>query len=410
MEISQGGTILERWHFGKNCQRHQALKTALGAYIALRIMASLWIALLVMVFPSSAGADGILSARIDAPYLSTINPISRTLLVPWYRWDTVRYLNIATLGYSADLNDTVWPPLFPALIWLVGIIIPNPLLASLIVSNCAAIIAFYLLYIIVAEYWNDITARRTILILVIFPTAFFLIAGYAESLFVVFSLAVLRLIQHRKWWLTGMFAALAAITRVQGIFLMLPIVWEIYQWHRGEAKWKWKVLVSQIFAGFAAPLAYGLYAFAVHYELGAVWPWQSLENGWNLHFDWPWMGFWGNLTGLISPLSRSQLPIGNGVYDLCLGLLACGLLIAGWNRVPVPFLLYGWAVFLPAIMKVTERNYLISTSRYVLVLFPIMIMLALKLRNKWVWLTWFALSVASQLIFLLWFYLKYFIG
>jgi hypothetical protein len=389
--------------------KQRALKSALIAVGGLRVLTSLWMAVLSITIPVNS-AQGLTWDPLPSQFVLGVQPISRLFLLPWYRWDTLNYLQIARFGYSADLLNTVWPPLYPLLIRVVALIVPNPMLAALVVSSLAAFFAFYLLYLLVAQNWNEETARKTLLFTAIFPTAFFLVAGYSESVFLCLAIASLLALTHKHWIWSGIFAALASLTRVQGVLLMIPFAWEAYCWLRETRPVIVKRLLPVLAGCGIIPLAYIGYAVYVNYGLGSSWPLQSLESGWPVHFDWPWTGIWTSIVNLIFPASSPGVYAGNILSELVMSLLAIILLIVGWRKLPGSYLLYAWPLLISAISKVTENNLMVSMPRYVLTIFPIFIVLALILRKKGFTLAWFGFSAALQMFFLSLFYLRSFVG
>src|SRR6202022_1648115 len=107
------------------------------------------------------------------------------VVAPWHRYDTAWYIKIAIQGYRAD-GAIVFPPLYPILIHLVAPLSGgNYVLAAIVISNLACIVAFILLYkLVLREFRNDRgLALRTLICLAVFPTAFYLVAGYTETIY-----------------------------------------------------------------------------------------------------------------------------------------------------------------------------------------------------------------------------------
>jgi Dolichyl-phosphate-mannose-protein mannosyltransferase len=404
--ISSLVTIFQKTQTGL---QQSAFKAALLAFGGLRIFTTLWMAAFSLLVPVN-GSQGLTWDPLPSQFVLGVQPLSRLFLLPWYRWDTLRYIQIAQFGYSTDLMNTVWPPLYPLLIRAVEFIFPDPMLAALVVSSLAALFAFYLLYLLVAQIWDEALARKVLLFTVVFPTAFFFVAGYSESLFLLLAIASLLALKHRRWGWSGIFAGLASLTRVQGVLLALPLAWEAYRWLNANRPVQFKRL-APILAGIAIiPLAYGGYAVYVRYGLGSSWPLQSLESGWPVHFDWPWAGIWASFANLLDPGKSSGVYSGNVLSELAMSLLAIVLLILGWRKLPAVFHLYAWPLLISGISKVTDLNLMVSMPRYVLTLFPIFIVLALKAQRKVLVLAWFGLSAALQMFFLSLFYLRSFVG
>jgi hypothetical protein len=85
----------------------------------------------------------------------------------WDRWDTGGYIAIAMQGYNT-LPMIAFFPLSSLLIKCVTFLIPNPLLAGLIISDLAGLLLLVVLYRLVQEDFNSARADRTILYLMLF--------------------------------------------------------------------------------------------------------------------------------------------------------------------------------------------------------------------------------------------------
>lgn len=148
------------------------------------------------------------------------------------RWDSWFYIDIAENGYScppATLCNAVFFPLYPFLIKLVGSLPGiNYYLAGFLISSLAlfgGVIAFYNLLLL--KYPPQI-AKRAIWFLLIFPTTFFFTAIYTESLFLFLSVLCFYFAFKNKWKAAGIFGLLASLTRVTGVLLFIPILWEFF--------------------------------------------------------------------------------------------------------------------------------------------------------------------------------------
>ena len=142
----------------------------------------------------------------------------------WQRWDACWYTKIATFGYvGGDPNSVAFWPLFPAAIAPIGAILGNAMaLAGLIVSGFAYVAAMMGLERLVTRDFDREVAVRTVVLISIFPTAFFFFAPFTESLFL--ALAVWCVVAARQGSLVaGTGNGSARLTRVQGLFLVLPV-------------------------------------------------------------------------------------------------------------------------------------------------------------------------------------------
>src|SRR5262249_13751245 len=57
-----------------------------------------------------------------------------------------------------------------------------------------------------------------------------------ESLCLLFGVLCLLWARRGSWWLAGLAGGLAALTRQQGVFLALPLAWEL--WEAADRRWR----------------------------------------------------------------------------------------------------------------------------------------------------------------------------
>jgi len=307
-------------------------------------------------------------------------------------------MEIAQVGY-ADLQNTIWPPMYPLLIRLGMALGLHPFISTLVISNLAAIGVFGLLYRMVDQLWGADIARNSLIGMVFFPTAFFLLAGYSESIFLFFSLACLSAIQNKSWLLAGILAAVTTLTRHQGILLVLPMAWEgIQAFRQSRSITKALPWLAALALPSMAMLSFGLYT---HFALGATWPWETVSAGWNQHLGWPWEGLLGNISAL---LRGATIGAGGLWINLGLTLLTIGLLAAGTRLLPAGQQLYAWALLLSVLVKVQNDGLLGAMARYTLLIFPLFFVLGRALTNRVLRVAWCVLSMSLQAVLLMGFY------
>ena len=227
-------------------------------------------------------------------------------------------------------------------------------------------------------------------------------AAYTESIFLFLSLATILSARSRKWAWAGICGALAAITRQQGVFLIFPVLWEIYEACFKENGFKFKkVIIPGLFAGLI-PLATFLNFGFVHHVVELPWPWETLTNTWIHNLVFPWTGIIGNfiylITSKISPLHISMTA------DLFFSILFIYLLLVKIPKMPFSYRVFGAVSLLPGLIYLRNWGTLTSISRYVVPIFPAFIALAYLLEKKNLKLAWLALSISAQIILLFCFY------
>src|SRR5437899_10543020 len=101
----------------------------------------------------------------------------------------------------------------------------DPLIASMCISNIAFLVLLVVFYQLVKEDFDQERAERAILYLAVFPTAFFLAAGYTDALFLALALSCFYNMRRGHWWLAGLFGFFASLTRSAGVFLLVPFAY-----------------------------------------------------------------------------------------------------------------------------------------------------------------------------------------
>lgn len=160
------------------------------------------------------------------------------------RQDAVWYLRLADDGWSGDDASAAFFPLYPLTVRAVAWILPDSwpefwpgdeLMAALLVSNVAFLGALLALFALTADAFGERVARRAIVVAALFPTAFFFLAPYTESLFLFLSILAFRAARWDRWGHVAVTGALAALTRSVGILLIPALLVEAFSAKRGRS-------------------------------------------------------------------------------------------------------------------------------------------------------------------------------
>ncbi|HSJ86493.1 MAG TPA: mannosyltransferase family protein, partial [Anaerolineales bacterium] len=119
------------------------------------------------------------------PYHNVL-PYAGKWLAMWQRFDANWYISIAEHGYGSTPGDDHFPPLFPLLIRILLPITKNGLLAGLVISHIATLIALKLLYDVFSQWGEKQATRRALIFFVLYPTFFFFFSAYSEPVFLLF--------------------------------------------------------------------------------------------------------------------------------------------------------------------------------------------------------------------------------
>jgi hypothetical protein len=333
----------------------------------------------------------------------------------WSHWDGEHYVTLAIGGYLHP-PDNVSPaffPLYPLLMRSFAELFGGPISKAALsvwgplISLLFLPFAFYFIYHIALEGWGERVARGTVLILAFFPTTFFLNAAYTESLFLALSAGSMWAMRVRKDLLLAcVLAGFAAATRNVGIFLVVPLM---YEWIKDVERFRWRGVYLLLAPG-------GLFAY-----MGYLWVrfgdpllFYSAQESWGRQATGPldtasraWGAAVEGAGRLLDPdvwahpsLSNAanQLAGASNFFNLAFFVFAMVVLLPGSRYLPLSLTVYGLLLVAPATLFGTPGSPLMGTPRYVLVAFPVFIVLALLFRNRVLLGGWLVVSTLLSLV------------
>lgn len=306
-------------------------------------------------------------------------------LAIWYHWDAGWYLTIAQEGYSwvaHGESSVAFFPLFPLIVraagWLAG---DRYLAVGLLLSAAFQLGAMFYLYLLVREEFDEAVAGRAVWFAAIFPMAFFFSSLYTESLFLLTSVASFYYARRQRWALAGAWGLLAALTRAAGVLLFLPLLYE-YMSRRSFSFGKVRpgvLWLGLIPAGLLLYMAYLGFQFGQPFAFA-----EAQQSGWGHRFT-PVIG---SITHDVSLLIwHPEYWI---TYDLAAVALLAGLTVAAFRLLPRSYGIYMLLSLLLPLISGTSK----SVSRYMLVVFPVYILMGLFSRNRALFWAMTALSLA----------------
>lgn len=345
----------------------------------------------------------------SAPY--NFNPVrmagwAHYLVEPLRHWDGLWYKLLAEEGYGLPGKGAYaafWP-LYPWLMSAGADLFGTPTeTAGWIIANVSFFLALMVVYRLVALDFDRAVARRTLWLMALFPTAFFFSAVYTESLFLLLAAWALLCARTGNWLGAGALGLLAALSRSQGVLLLVPFAVLFFQ-QKGPDLRRWipdgfyalfPVLGPALFAWHLDRRGMDPLAFVnVQNEWGRYQaaPWQTIRTAFtgdhcysnpyiNCGAEWGWLGdlirhpTWATLTndGFRFAVAESD------TLELVCTLLFLALALIGLRRLPLYFSAYVWPALLIPLYGPSLRHALMSMPRFGLVLFPLFVMLALLL-------------------------------
>jgi Gpi18-like mannosyltransferase len=287
------------------------------------------------------------------------------------RWDSYWYLDIVQNGYYLKTDNTlanvVFFPLYPALIKILGtIFLGNFVLAGWILSMIFLILACAYFYKFTKEFHPKIDPELPVLLMLIFPTAFFFNVVYTESIFLFLTIITFYYAFRKNFYLAGFFAFLGALTHSNGVFLALPIFWKIIE-NDG-----WKTIFSlkyfkKIIPVLFAPLGSFLFLGYDYLKFGDPFLFFKIQSNWGRSFSINWEHF--------SFFSRPSIT--NMFIDIFLAIFIISAVVVVYKKLSPLYAIFMSTTLIAAFTSGT----LMSVGRYSLVMFPLFILLA-SIKNK----------------------------
>ncbi len=304
------------------------------------------------------------------------------LVEVWDQWDVVHYVGIAQHGYPAPAPGGRLPaqiafaPFYP---WVVRAVrdvttagwIASALLVSL-VATAAGLTGLHRL--VLADHGRS-AAWTTVLVLVCFPSAFFLVNAYPQSLGLALVVWAFLAARRGRFVVAGLLVACAALTEYYLAITALALVVEVWpppaihhRWRR--ALGRLGALVVPVLAAAVGVAAWG--ARRYHDALAVV----HVQARWERHLSWPWQSYARNLHDVVSlkmlTFVGTPMELADLIVTAVLGVVALWCLVAVRRSYGV-LLLLAWLVF-------SCQTVLVSETREVLVLFPFFLTPAV-----WLW-------------------------
>lgn len=177
-------------------------------------------------------AVGLFSSPTTCP--DVCHPSTNPLLDAATRWDAGAYVDIAQDGYGPVPANSAYFPLYPLLMRVLAAPLGGSddayLVAGLVISNLALLVALIYLARLVTIDHDAAAGTRAALYLLAFPTSVFLSVVYPESLLIALSIGGVYHARQGEWLPAGALGFLAALTRpFIGAAVALPIAIEAYQ-------------------------------------------------------------------------------------------------------------------------------------------------------------------------------------
>ncbi len=323
------------------------------------------------------------------------------------KWDAVWQLRIANDGYGwpggPAGGEAAFFPLYPLIVWLASGAGASPvalLVGAYAVSLAAFLAALRLLHRLVALELRPELGAPTLMLLALFPASLFFGAPYTESLFLLISIGAFYAARTGRWAAAGLLAAAASAARPVGVCLVLPLA-VLYLYgprtdrstpddgprhallprHRPGLDFLWLGL---------APL--GLLAFSGYLALhhGDALAFLHEQQSRTHKFTFPFSGIWEGTVAAFDSLSFLLLGAPESAAALAprnlmlFAFLVFGLVatVGVFRRLPAAYGVYVVALLFQPLSLPIDDKPLDSLGRYLAVIFPLFMWLALVCEER----------------------------
>ena len=308
----------------------------------------------------------------------------------WADWDGQWYVRIARVGYRARASAAFFP-LYPMLLRLLSQFADHGyIVVGVALSLACYVAAMVVLYKLVAIDYGDGIASWTVIFASLFPTSFFFQAVYTESIFLLTIVTCLYFARRERWLLAGLGGFLAALTRNTGILVVLPMAL-FYLDARG---WRWRRLDRRLGWFALVPAGLALWMLYLRVRLGDALAFSHAQGHWHRYLSAPWTTIdlgarkgiaaigalvqTGEGTPAISSHNTPLIPVTlpNALAFVSL-VGAAAVLVLAARRLRLPYAAYAWASLAAPLFYPSLRQPLYSLPRFVAVIFPVFLGLAL---------------------------------
>jgi hypothetical protein len=321
----------------------------------------------------------------------------------FFHWDSSYFEEIARTGYFAAGTPEKWQAFFPgyplvargfaALIWGPHLTTTRIEIALWLVSVVASAVAAALLWRLVEDRYGAKVAAGATALFLAGPYSLFLVASYSEALFIAFAIGAWLAASRGHWLASGILAAFASLTRINGLFLVAALAVLFISVQRKEGKPFLARTAALVGIGLSGVLGYFLYLFVMTGNPSAWTKAQSI--GWHRALNWPWNTLMATIgQALFDPAPAWRLQGSMEIIFAILLVTATVVLIR--RRLWAEAVMVG----LTALSMMTSTTYM-SLARDSIVLFPLFILVAttlLQRRRRWIFWVTLALGCVMLLV------------
>lgn len=299
-------------------------------------------------------------------------------------WDGGHYLGIAQNGYIND-SQYAFFPLYPILIRAVTEILgSNYYFAALFVSLVSMFGNLVLFRKLLKIDYPQVISKKAFLYWLFFPTSFFLLAAYSESLFVFFALGAIYFARKKMFLLASIFAIFSGLTKFFGVAVVLALWYEAFVVN-GFKKGTIPVLL--------APLGLIAYSGYLVFAKGDPLFFLAAQSNWHRVLSFPGIGVWQSWNSIFS--NNLNIKTFLAFLEIIFFIFGVGLIFRSFRFIRRSYFIYSVSVIAIPLFTPT----LMSINRFLVLAFPMFIVIAL-VKKKWLTISYIILSLSLLAVYL----------
>ncbi len=350
----------------------------------------------------------------------------------WGAWDSAWYYGIAEDGYDSEPRADGYAnynffPLYPWLARLIGWPLGEggSYVGGLLLSNFALLAGAWMLYRWLELEKDRDTAKKAVLFMFLFPTAYVFSALMTEALFIALSIGAYYFARRGNWMLAGALGGLSAMTRSLGLFIAPLLAWEYLRqqyWRTTSAPPSFSLQAARrllmaldfriLWLGLV-PAGLGVFIVVCWQVTGDPLAFVTIQKD-----AWTHGGEQGvnplavlarsfdylstvatNVDERVALFGLDRRIIGI-IYGALLSIAVFALLLAGCKKIGAPLTLWSMAMVLLPLSSAYRSTY--SMPRYLAVIFPLFVIFAALKWRGFLWAVAIALALLQLLTWSLW--------
>ena len=224
-----------------------------------------------------------------------------------------------------------------------------------------------MLWILVRDEIGKRSASKTVIYMLLFPTAFYFTTMYTESLFLFLSVSMFYFAKKQNWLAVGIFGFLVSLSRMQGALLFIPIA---YMYMR-TVDFKLSKINRKVLYLLGIPVGLATFMFYEYLITGD--PLIQLKSAvlFGKQLSLPWTGFEFSLRAIF--MDTTLINVAYHVYTLLITVAFIVLAYISYKKLKHEYTIY----YVLSLLIIIVSSNLFGATRYFLMAFPAFMALSL---------------------------------